>query len=112
MQWSGIALGAEVPHRITRQQRPTKQIQGKCTRELQALVEECWHFNPTRRPAFSEIVRRVQEMRGEASGAAGAVLPRPRPEWFGLDGSFRGPQFRRRPRRPDGVPTTSCSATP
>ena len=77
-QWSGIALGAEVPHRITRQQRPTKQIQGKCTKELQTLVEECWHFNPTRRPAFSEIVQRVQEMRGESSsGAAGTSRSRP-----------------------------------
>ena len=60
-----------MPHRITRQQRPTKQIQGKCTKELQALVEECWHFNPTRRPAFSEVVQRVQEMRGGSSGAGG-----------------------------------------
>ena len=68
-----------MPHRITRQQRPTKQIQGKCTRELQALVEECWHFNPTRRPAFSEVVQRVQEMRGESTGAGGrsrAASPR------------------------------------
>ena len=70
-------MGAEVPHRITRQQRPTKQIQGKCTRELQTLVEECWHFNPTRRPPFSEIVQRVQEMRGESSGAAGTSRSRP-----------------------------------
>ena len=76
-QWSGIALGAEVPHRITRQQRPTKQIQGKCTRELQTLVEDCWHFNPTRRPAFSEVVQRVQEMRGEPSGTAGTSRSRP-----------------------------------
>ena len=70
-------MGAEVPHRITRQQRPTKQIQGKCTRELQALVEECWHFNPTRRPAFSEIVQRIQEMRGESSGATRTSRSRP-----------------------------------
>jgi hypothetical protein len=57
-------------------ERPDAQLDsldsgGAARQGLKQLVDDCWHHFPDRRPAFSEIVRRVRELRRvEAGGAA------------------------------------------
>ena len=64
LPWSGVALGAEVPHRVTRNQRPLKQLQG-CNTTLKDLIKRCWHDRPDKRPAFTDIVPELKLMLGE-----------------------------------------------
>ena len=38
------------------------------TNDMWALIENCWHQNPDRRPSMREVVRRLQEFVGNSGG--------------------------------------------
>ena len=63
LPWTGVAMGAEVPHRVTTGARPTRQLK-KCNRTLADLIRECWEQRPAERPDFGEIVLRTEAMLG------------------------------------------------
>ena len=65
LPWSGVATAAEVPHQVTKNVRPVKQLEG-CNASLEDLIQRCWHHRPDRRPAFAEIVQELKMMLGEA----------------------------------------------
>jgi len=68
LPWSGVATGAEVPHKVTRGQRPRRQLQGTAERpvdeRLASLIRDCWTQESERRPDFTTVVYRVEEMMG------------------------------------------------
>ena len=73
-------MGAEVPHRVTRNGRPEKQLRKREHSGVAALVKECWAQVPSQRPAFEEICERLRGMQG------GAARSRPAsPEPSGLE---------------------------
>ena len=63
MPWTGVAMGAEVPHRVTTGVRPVRQLK-TCNRTLADLIRECWEQRPEQRPDFGEIVLRTEAMLG------------------------------------------------
>ena len=63
LPWTGVAMGAEVPHRVTTGVRPVRQLK-KCNRTLADLIRECWEQTPAERPNFTTIVRRLEVMSG------------------------------------------------
>ena len=66
LPWTGVAMGAEVPHRVTTGVRPVRQLK-KCNRTLADLVRDCWEQRPAERPDFTTVVRRVEAMLGVRS---------------------------------------------
>ena len=64
LPWSGVALGAEVPNRVAKNERPLRQLQD-CNPTLKDLIKRCWNGRPDKRPAFAEIVLELKEMLGE-----------------------------------------------
>ena len=68
LPWTGVATGAEVPHKVTRGMRPRKQLEGTAERpvdeRLAALIRDCWAQESSTRPDFTRIVHRVEEMMG------------------------------------------------
>ena len=60
LPWSGIAGGAEVPHKVTQGERPEMQLAGTADRPVDAQIEElirdCWQQEAARRPSFSNGV--------------------------------------------------------
>ena len=63
LPWSGVAMGAEVPHRVTTGRRPTAQLRD-CDATLAELITDCWNQLPAERPDFVEIVQRTEAMFG------------------------------------------------
>ena len=63
LPWTGVAMGAEVPHRVTTGVRPVRQLK-TCNRTLADLIRECWEQRPEQRPDFGEIVLRTEAMLG------------------------------------------------
>ena len=78
LPWSGIALGAEVPHRVTKNQRPLKQIKD-CNPTLKDLIKRCWNGRPNERPTFAEIVLELKLMLGEGQQSRPPSPQRSRP---------------------------------
>ena len=91
LPWTGLALPAAVPHRVTKCDRPYKQLRELMNgtvaqRGLKELIYNCWHPNPEKRPTFAEVkievkrlcalcrqddaeaVQSTNESRGEAGG--------------------------------------------
>ena len=68
LPWTGVATGAEVPHKVTRGMRPRRQLEGTAERpvdeRLAALIRDCWAQESSTRPDFTRIVHRVEEMIG------------------------------------------------
>ena len=68
LPWTGVATGAEVPHKVTRGMRPRRQLEGTAERpvdeRLAALIRDCWAQESSTRPDFRRIVHRVEEMMG------------------------------------------------
>ena len=68
LPWNGVAIGAEVSHRVTKNDRPDRQLRklmpesGASPSEflLKDLIVSCWHVSPERRPAMAEIVTRLR----------------------------------------------------
>ena len=79
LPWRGLCAGgpAEVPHRVTRGERPDAQLNsldsgGAVGLGLKQLIDDCWHHFADQRPAFPEVVARVRELRRmEAAGSTG-----------------------------------------
>jgi hypothetical protein len=46
-----------VPYKVTRQERPERQLKGCETQQpqLAQLVKRCWRHEPSERPSFEEI---------------------------------------------------------
>ena len=63
LPWTGVATGAEVPHRVTTSARPVRQLK-KCDAQLADLIRDCWEQRPEQRPDFSTVVERVEAMLG------------------------------------------------
>ena len=63
LPWTGVAMGAEVPHRVTTAARPERQLK-KCNAQLAELIRDCWEQTPAERPNFSTVVRRLEIMPG------------------------------------------------
>lgn len=68
LPWTDIVVAAEVPHRVTKNDRPYRQlrslINGTMVQTgLKDLVYQCWHPNPNRRPAFAEVKLELKRMR-------------------------------------------------
>jgi serine/threonine protein kinase len=86
LPWAGTATGAEVPHKVTRGQRPRNQLAGTAERpvdgRLAQLIRDCWGQEPTRRPDFTTIILRLEEMMGiplsRTSSRGGGRGSRPR----------------------------------
>jgi serine/threonine protein kinase len=88
--WSGVATGAEVPLKVTQGQRPTQQLAGTAERPVDArmaeLIKDCWHEESSRRPNFTAVILRLEEMMGIPTSrtasrgphAAGSGPDRPR----------------------------------
>jgi serine/threonine protein kinase len=68
LPWAGVATGAEVPHKVTRGQRPRRQLEGTAERpvdgRLAALIRDCWAQESERRPDFTTVVLGLEEMMG------------------------------------------------
>ena len=65
LPWHGSGLGQQViPVRLTQGKRPTHQL-NKTEPTLKQLIVECWDQSASKRPAFPEIVERLQAMRDE-----------------------------------------------
>ena len=63
--WHGSGVGQQViPVRLTQGKRPTHQL-NKTEPTLKQLIVECWDQSAAKRPAFPEIVERLQAMRDE-----------------------------------------------
>ena len=45
-QWTDVALGAEVPHRVTSGKRPDSQLNDAQEDDLASLVRRCWDAEP------------------------------------------------------------------
>ena len=58
---------AEVAMRVTRGDRPHKQLESSVAARLGPLIRDCWHQAPHERPDFAAIVLRLEEMRGIVS---------------------------------------------
>lgn len=67
LPWTGLALPAAVPHRVTKSDRPYKQLRELMNgtvaqRGLKELIYNCWHPNPEKRPTFSEVKIEVKSL--------------------------------------------------
>ena len=75
LPWSGVATGAEVPHKVTRGQRPTKQLEPTDARPvdvmLAELIKDCWVQRAEQRPDFTTIIQRLEDMMRSAGGGGG-----------------------------------------
>ena len=67
LPWTGVAAGGEVTRKVTSAARPNKQLQD-CDSSLAALIRDCWHHTPNRRPDFTSIVGRLEEMAAVYTG--------------------------------------------
>ena len=67
LPWTGVALPAAVPHRVTKAERPHKQLgalkHGEVQRGLKDLICKCWHPAADKRPAFSEVKAELKRLR-------------------------------------------------
>ena len=63
LPWTGVAMGAEVPHRVTTGARPTRQLK-KCNKKLADMIRKCWEQRPAERPDFPKIVMELEVMLG------------------------------------------------
>ena len=52
-----------MPHKVTTGARPAKQL-ASCDRILADLIRDCWNARPQERPAFTEVIERVESMAG------------------------------------------------
>ena len=90
LPWSGIAGGAEVPHKVTQGERPRTQVTGMTDRpvdtQIAELIQDCWVQDAESRPSFSLVVRRLDDLvrrtgslgsttSHSQSGAAGVLNP-------------------------------------
>ena len=66
LPWQGLCSPAEVPHKVVRKQRPLRQL-NKAEDSMGALIERCWHHNPSSRPSFQTIRMELEE-EAEARG--------------------------------------------
>ena len=68
LPWTGVAMGAEVPHKVTRGQRPLKQLKGTEARpvdpRLSKLIRDCWDQRASSRPDFTTVILRLEEIMG------------------------------------------------
>ena len=68
LPWSGVAMGAEVPHKVTRGQRPLKQLKDTAARpvdpRLSKLIRDCWDPKAAARPDFTTVILRLEEIMG------------------------------------------------
>ena len=69
MPWTGVAIGAAVPNKVTRGHRPTKQLKATTERPdrdegIAQLIQDCWAQDHWRRPDFTTIILRLEEMMG------------------------------------------------
>ncbi len=46
-----------------------------CPKEYAQLIRECWDTDPTKRPSFQDIVKRLEAMLGDATSIAAVQLP-------------------------------------
>jgi serine/threonine protein kinase len=54
---------ARVPDRVGRRERPERQLDhASLSPAMKALVYACWSHSPSDRPAFGEVVRRLESM--------------------------------------------------
>jgi serine/threonine protein kinase len=71
LPWSGIAMGAEVPHKVTRGERPLEQLSGTddrpVNRRLVELIKSCWDAKASRRPDFTTIIQLLKDIRSSES---------------------------------------------
>jgi hypothetical protein len=71
LPWSGIAMGAEVPHKVTRGERPLQQLSGTddrpVNRRLVELIKSCWDAKASRRPDFTTIIQLLKDIRSSES---------------------------------------------
>ena len=63
LPWAGSATGAEVPNRVTRGDRPERQLID-CEDDLRDLIQQCWSQSPQRRPEFGDVVSALEAMLG------------------------------------------------
>ena len=65
-----LATAAEVPMKVTRGMRPRKQVEGTADSPVDPrmanLIRDCWSQNPDRRPDFTTVILRLEEMMGIA----------------------------------------------
>ena len=66
-----LAGPAEIPMKVTKGERPHKQLAGSAVDpRMASLIRDCWHQEPQQRPAFTTIVMRLEEMMGIVSTRA------------------------------------------
>ena len=57
-----------MPHKVTRGQRPRRQLEGTAERPVDdrvaALIRDCWAQKSSSRPDFTTVVLRLEEMMG------------------------------------------------
>ena len=63
LPWTGVAMGAEVSHKVTTGARPTRQLEN-CYAELADLIMQCWEQRAGSRPDFPAIVLMLEGMQG------------------------------------------------
>jgi hypothetical protein len=75
--YAEIHSSEQVPHKVIAKQRPLRQL-SKAEDSMSAMIEKCWHHNPSSRPSF-ETIRRELEAEAEARGLdCGEQIPIPR----------------------------------
>ena len=61
LPWSWCGTGAEVPFKVTRGERPDRQLRG-AEPEVAELIKRCWNQDPLRRPSFATIVGELERL--------------------------------------------------
>jgi hypothetical protein len=70
LPWAGVTTGAEVPHKVTRGDRPDRQLDS-CEDDLAELIRKCWSQSPRERPEFGEIAAQLKVMLGGRRSSSG-----------------------------------------
>eukprot|EP01043_Picozoa_sp_COSAG02_P008550 COSAG02_NODE_275_length_26232_cov_85.210424_15_plen_1132_part_00 len=94
LPWSGIAGGAEVPHKVTQGERPRMQVTGTTDRPVDAqiaeLIQDCWVQDAESRPSFSVVVRRLDDLVRGTDDALGSTVSHSRSGSRSLRGGAAG----------------------
>lgn len=67
LPWHGYSGGAaNVPYRVTKGERPDKQLATGMDPGMKALIKQCWRKEPGARPTFAGILETLRGMGGGA----------------------------------------------
>jgi serine/threonine protein kinase len=64
LPWHNYGGAAEVPYKVTKEERPLAQLEHPESQLLCGLIQRCWSTEPADRPNFGEIVAELEASNG------------------------------------------------